>query len=391
VRATLPFLLTLGLAAAASAQERAFSDGTGHEALEPLAKAGTDLPSQLLASMSLSDKVSQMIMSYPPLDPDAPVAVGSVIFLGNLLRNGDALKRRVASLQRRARVPLLTAVDMEGGRLNRLQFVKELKKVPSARELGALGETEARRWGKVVGKAMASLGLNTSLAPVLDLAESGLMAASGRSIGSDPDAVARIGRAYAQGLRAQGIIAIGKHYPGYGEVARNSDHFLVVSDRTPAGIAHDAGAFRGVRDELGGVMLANVGFRSYGGMPAILSPRLVAMAHEEGWLTVTDDLAIRILSDATGGDQEEVVRRAFLAGNDILLTTEPIDWKQAIDVRGVVMDLVRARPELEAQVDESVLRILRLKETAGLLAPLSAPPRTAQGAVPLQGRARGAP
>lgn len=356
----------------------------------PAAPASDDLPSRLLASMSLQEKVGQMIMSYPPLSPDAPVAVGSVIFVGNLLRSAEGIRKRAESLQQRAQIPLLTAVDMEGGKLNRLRFVQALRQVPSARELGALGENEARRWGEIVGKEMASLGLNTNLGPVLDLADRGLMAVSGRSIGADPALAARVGRAYAEGLRSQGVVAIGKHFPGYGEVAKNSDHFLVVTDRSEVELERNLSPFFQLGDHLGGVMLANVGFRSRGGAPAILCPSLVAMAHERGWVSVTDDLAIRVLSEATGGDQEEVVRRAFLAGNDILLTTEPIDWKHALDIQGVVLDLVRARPELEARVDASVLRILRLKERAGLLAALRAKARTAQGELPPRRRTRGA-
>lgn len=359
--------------------------------MQPAEPPAGGLPSQLLASMSLQEKVAQMIMSYPPLSPDGPVAVGSVIFIGNLVRSPEAIRKRAESLQKRARIPLLTAVDMEGGKLNRLRFVKELKQVPSARELGALGEDEARRWGKVVGKAMAGLGLNTNLGPVLDLADRGLMAATGRSIAGDPDLASRVGKAYAEGLRSHGVVAIGKHFPGYGEVAKNSDHFLVVTDRSSEEMERGLSPFFQLGETLGGVMLANLGFRSRGGMPAILCPSLVSMAHERGWVTMTDDLAIRALSEATGGDQEEVVRRAFLAGNDILLTTEPIDWKHALDVQGVVVDLVRARPELETQVDASALRILRLKERAGLLEPLRAKAKTALGELPRRGPKRGTP
>ncbi len=380
VDALSPALLALILAAApapASADLIPAADQAAKP--EPPDAPGGDLPSQLLGSMSLREKVGQMIMSYPPLRPDSPVAVGSVIFLGNLVRSADGIRRRAESLQQRAKVPLLTAVDMEGGKLNRLRFVKELRQVPSARELGTMGEDEAGRWGRVVGKAMAGLGLNTNLGPVLDLADRGLMAASGRSIGGDPDLAARIGKAYAQGLRSQGVVAIGKHFPGYGEATKNSDHFLLVADRSEEELARGLSPFFALGDALGGVMLANLGYRAKGGMPAILCPPLVALAHERDWVAMTDDLAIRVLSEATGGDQEEVVRRAFLAGNDILLTTEPIDWKHALDVQGVVMDLVRARPELEARVNASALRVLRLKDRAGLLEPLRAKARTALG------------
>ncbi|MGC4116652.1 MAG: glycoside hydrolase family 3 N-terminal domain-containing protein [Myxococcales bacterium] len=336
------------------------------------AAAEDDLASQLLATLSLEDRVAQVVMSYPPLDAEAPVTVGSVIFVGNLLRSTDKVRSRIADLQKRARIPLLVSADMEGGKLNRLKFFKPLRGVPSGRELGQGDEKNARRWGKTVGAGMKSLGFNCNLGPVLDLADSGLMFDSGRSMGADPATVARLAKAYAQGLSSEGVVPIGKHFPGYGDLDKNSDHALVVTDRAPAEIERQVTAFSLTGEILGGVMLANVGFTSYGSVPSILSPELVSLAHKGGWLTITDDLAIQTLSEATGGDQEEVVRKAFLAGNDILLTTAPFGWDKGLDVHRVIVALMKARPELEPRLNESVLRVLRLKQRMGLLEPLRA-------------------
>jgi beta-N-acetylhexosaminidase len=120
---------------------------------------------------------------------------------------------------------------------------------------------------------------------------------------------------------------------------------------------------------LGGVLMANVAYALYGGMPAILSGELVQKAHAQGWMTVTDDLAVGALAEAIGGQPEEVVRRAFLAGNDVLLTTAPIDWEKALDYRKIILELVREQPSLESRIDESVLRLLRVKQRIGLLKP----------------------
>lgn len=321
----------------------------------------------LLASLTLEEKIDQMIMTYPPLAAEGPVTVGAIVLTGNLLKSEEAVRKRVADLQSRSKVPLLVAADVEGGKLNRLRFVDEISQLPAGVDFGRATETEARDWGRKVGKGMRSLGLNTSLAPVLDLAEEGFMFESGRSMGADPKRVATLGAAYAEGLWETGVVPIGKHFPGYGAIAQNSDHHLVIAQRTAAEIDQHATPFYDVGDQLGGVMLANVGYSAYGGVPAILSPELVAMAHAQGWLTVTDDLAIKALAESTGGSQPEVVRRAFLAGNDLLLTTAPIDWDGALDYRGIVLELVREDPSLEQRVDDSVRRILEVKRKAGLV------------------------
>lgn len=326
-----------------------------------------DLPSRLCAAMSLEDRVAQLVMSYPMVDRKRPVNVGGVIVVGSLLHSEKKLRARIAGLQARARVPLLVAVDMEGGQMNRLRAVSGLASVPSGRELGRMSEKEVQAWGRRIGAGMRSVGFNCSLGPVLDLADRGLMYESGRSMGADPNAVARLGRAFAMGLIQEGVLPIGKHFPGYGPLGANSDHTLIIARRSPQEIAEQSVPFVAAGDLLAGVMLANVGFEAYDGVPAIFSPKLLASAHLNGWMTVTDDLAIPILAEAAGGSPEEVIRRAFLAGNDILLTTSPVDWGKSIDARKVLLELVRGNPELERQLDASVLRVLRVKERAGLL------------------------
>jgi beta-N-acetylhexosaminidase len=150
-------------------------------------------------------------------------------------------------------------------------------------------------------------------------------------------------------------------------VAGSSDKALLVVDRSPQEIARHQAAFVAAADVLAGVMMANVGFEAYGGVPAILSPELVARAHLSGFLAVTDDLAVPTLRAATGGDAAELWRRAFLAGNDLLLTTTPLGWPGTPDPRHVLSELVRAHPDLGPRLDESVRRVLLLKIRAKLL------------------------
>lgn len=320
---------------------------------------------RILSTMSLDARISQLMMSYPPLSKTDTVDVGSVIFVGNLMKSEEAVRARVDDLQSRATIPLLVAADVEGGKLNKLGFLEGLESVPANRDIS--DEEAALQWGLKVGVGMKSLGLNMALAPVLDAAESGVMAESGRSFHGDPETVGSLGRAYCRGLAQAGVASVGKHWPGYGSLAQNTDHHFVVTERSHQEVQRQARAFTMVGKDMTAVMLANVGYSSFGSRPAILSSDLVDWAHTQGWLTITDDLAIEMLAEATGGDQEEVVRQAFLAGNDILLTTAPIDWDKAIDYRGIIKKLVVEDPSLEARIDDSVRRILLAKERLGLL------------------------
>jgi len=309
--------------------------------------------------------VSQLVIAHPP-PGDGRIRQGGVLLLGRSLRDPATLRAKVEALQRRADRPLLVAVDLEGGDLNRLKGLRTLSAFPSAREMGEEGNWEAEAWGRRAGLDLYALGVNMSLGPVLDLASTGFMAETGRSLGDDAVRVARLARAFSRGLASAGVLAIGKHYPGYGPAAGSSDRALQHDRRSAQEIARHQAAFVAAGDVLAGVMLANVAFSAYGDVPAILSPELVARAHLAGFLTVTDDLAVPSLLEATGGDPAELWRRAFLAGNDLLLTTAPCEWPGSPDPRVVLAELVRARPELGPRLDESVRRVLRAKARAGL-------------------------
>ncbi len=348
---------------------------TAPPAAGPVQPARREPVERLLATLSLEEKVEQLLVAFPP-PGDGPIRQGGVFLVGKVLRDPAALRARVEGLQRRAAVPLLVAVDLEGGELNRLKGLRTLQAFPSAREMGGEGDWEAEAWGRRAGLDLASLGVNLSLGPVLDLASTGFMAETGRSLGDDPARVARLGRAFARGLASAGVLAIGKHYPGYGPVAGSSDRSLLLVDRSAQEIARHQAAFVSAGDALAGVMLANVAFTTYGGVPAILSPALVARAHLSGFLTVTDDLAVPSLLEATGGDADELWRRAFLAGNDLLLTTAPCLWPGQPDPRAVLVALLRERPEQLPRLDESVRRVLGIKARAGLLGAAAQPPAT---------------
>ncbi len=312
-------------------------------------------------------RVAQLLLAYPQVDKTGPVEVGGVLFVGNSLKNLAKASGRIASAKARSKVPAFFAVDMEGGDFNRMKTHPALRDLPSARALAGLGDAEVETWGLTVGNAMREIGLNMNLAPVLDVAGSGHLADNRRSFSGEAAVVERKARAYARGLMRAGVLPIGKHFPGYGDLAGNSDRQLVVADWEIARLREQMDVFHRVAQQLGGVMMANVGYSALGPKPAILNPVLVTMAHEHGWITVTDDVSIKVLGEAVKGDTAEVVRQAFLAGNDLLLTTAPPDWDQGVDYIGILMELVSGSPELQAKADLSCRRILALKDRMGLL------------------------
>jgi beta-N-acetylhexosaminidase len=322
---------------------------------------------RILQSLSAREKVGQLLLAYPQVGKENPVEVGGVLFVGGTLRKLDAAKERIRSSRERARIPPFFAVDIEGGGFNRLKAHPSLKELPLARDMAAMADAEVEAWGVRVGKAMREVGLNMNLAPVFDVSPKGHMFRNGRAFSGDPEVVKQKATAFARGLAKAGVVSIGKHFPGYGDLEADSDHEQAVADWDEERVRLEAAAFRAADRYLGGVMLSNIVYAKLGPGPAILEPALVAMAHESGWLSVTDDVAIRALAERIGAEREEVVRRAFLAGNDLILTTEPPDWSGGLDYFGILTKLAESDPKMAGQLDAAVRRVLRIKDRMGLL------------------------
>jgi beta-N-acetylhexosaminidase len=322
---------------------------------------------RVLKSLSLREKVGQLLLAYPQIKKDAPVEVGGVLFVGATLRKLEAAKDRIRTARERARIPPLFAVDIEGGSFNRLDRHPSIQALPLARDMAAMADKEVEEWGVRVGKAMREVGLNLNLAPVFDVAPKGHMFRNGRAFSGDPEVVKQKATAFARGLARAGVAAVGKHFPGYGDLDADSDHERATVDWDEARVRAEASVFRAADPFLGGVMMSNIVYSKFGPRPAILEPALVALAHESGWITVTDDVAIRALAEQIGAEREEVVRLAFLAGNDLILTTEPPDWSGGLDYFGILTRLAESDPKMASQLDAAVRRVLRLKDRLGLL------------------------
>ena len=119
------------------------------------------------------------------------------------------------------REKLLIGIDHEGGRVTRTPA--PITRFAAAAEWGAAAENV----GRAMGQELASLGINISYAPSLDVNSNAENPVIGvRSLGSDPHEVARLGSVYRKGLEAEGVIACPKHFPGHGDTSQDSHYQL---------------------------------------------------------------------------------------------------------------------------------------------------------------------
>jgi beta-N-acetylhexosaminidase len=236
------------------------------------------------------------------------------------------LKTDVQQLQQAASAGhnprLLVMVDQEGG------DVKRLKGGPptiSPADLGRSGdEGQAKDQGQQTGSFLKGLGVNVDLAPVLDVSHANTAdTIKGRTFGSNPDTVASIGVAFAQGLQDGGAIATAKHFPGLGYATVNTDDNAVAIAATTAELQSDLTPFKAASDAgVGMMMVSTASYPTLGAKkPAALSPTVVQnlLRGQLGYegVVITDDLE----GQAIAGTIPPAVAGlgALKAGNDLLL------------------------------------------------------------------------
>ncbi|MGE5592363.1 MAG: beta-N-acetylhexosaminidase [Betaproteobacteria bacterium] len=278
--------------------------------------------------------------------------------------------------------PPLVAIDQEGGTLSPLKGL--VSSLPGNMGLAATGDPEAARWaGYVTGRDLLSLGINTNLAPVLDLAREPLNPAVGtRSFGDDPRRVAQFGAAYANGLLDAGVRFVAKHFPGHGSVSEDSHFSLPECGMSKDDlVAEDAVPFIEVAKlPQAAIMVAHVRFTDLDpDRPASLSYSLVTgfLREELGFdgVVLTDCLEMGGVQGASSVPEAAVM--AIEAGCDIVLISHTPELQEAAfeAMRDAVLS---GRISLQ-RVERSIARIRRWKQGLAVAARASSPPTAAQG------------
>ncbi|MFF4484907.1 glycoside hydrolase family 3 protein [Streptomyces sp. NPDC001544] len=273
-----------------------------------------------------------------------------------------------ASLQQPRGLPVLIATDQEHGAVCRVG--KPATLFPGAMAIGAgRSRTDARTLGRISGAELRAMGIRQDYSPDADVNVNPANPVIGvRSFGADPQAVAGLVAAEVQGYQAAGVAATAKHFPGHGDTAVDSHFgFPVITHSRELWEKLDAVPFRAaVKAGIDSVMTAHIQFPALddSGDPATLSrPVLTGILRGElGYdgVVVTDSLGMQGVRTKYGDDRVPVL--ALKAGVDQLLNPPSLDvaWN-------AVLRAVKEGELTEARLDESILRILRLKSRLGLL------------------------
>ncbi|MEV7288158.1 glycoside hydrolase family 3 protein [Streptomyces sp. NPDC093252] len=347
----------------------------------------------LISRMTLEEKVGQLFVSraygHSATDPDradidtnvrelgvrtpaelvAKYHLGGIIYFGWAHNTRDphqiaALSNGLqkAALTRPRGLPLLISTDQEHGAVARIGRPATL--LPGAMAIGAGGSAgDARQAALIAGAELRAMGIRQNYSPVADVNVNPANPVIGvRSFGSDPASVAELVAAETSGYRAAGVAATAKHFPGHGDTAVDSHFgFPVITHTRERWDTLDAVPFRAaIEAGADSVMTAHLLVPALDGSgdPATLSRPIVTgiLREELGYdgLVVTDALDMAGVRQKYGDDRVPVL--ALRAGVDVLLNAPDLDlaWN-------AVLTAVRDGELTEARLDESILRMLRLK------------------------------
>lgn len=337
---------------------------------------------QVLAGLSLRDRVGQLLMvDCPTTGVSAATStaigqdhVGSVILDGTSYAGLQATRAVTDQLRALAptRVELFIATDQEGGLVQRLQG-PGFTRIVSAVDQGGIPPSTLQ--GYAIGWAgqLRQAGVNVNLAPVLDVVPSGFgpnppIGDLDREYGHTPGAVSAHGVAVAKGMAAGGVDATVKHFPGLGRVSGNTDTTGGVTDASTTRDDAYLAPFRAAIEA--GVPFVMMSTAIYShidpGTPAAFSKKIVT-----GMLR--DDLGFHgvIISDDLGGAAQVANlgpgQRAVdfvAAGGDVVLT---VDAAEAGEMTAALQQKAAADPAFRKLVDAAALRVLQAKQARDLL------------------------
>ena len=317
-----------------------------------------------LKKMTLDEKISQILLVRYPDENQKEILTnyqfGGYIFFARDFngKNKEQIKNEIDGLQAISKIPLLTAVDEEGGSVVRVSSNPNLrsKRFKSSRELYNEGGLEKIKEDNIEKNVLLKeLGINLNLAPVVDIATSESDYMYSRSIGQNKEITGEFAETIIKSSKNSGVSNCLKHFPGYGN---NSDTHNGISVDTRSYeniINNDIYPFKkGINAGVESILIShNIVSLIDNENPASLSIKVNNILRNKLEFTgiiITDDLDMGAISNI-----EDSTVKAVLAGNDLIITTNYLESINSIK------SAIEEKTIKEKELDKLVLRVLAWK------------------------------
>ncbi len=226
-------------------------------------------------------------------------------------------------------------IDQEGGRVQRLRAPYWREWLPPLEQPGGARGHWLR--ARLMAEELRAVGIDGNCAPTCDVAGPQTHPfLRNRCLGTDPQTVAVLARALAEGLLAGGVLPVMKHMPGHGRSTADSHLHLPVVTASAAELEADFAPFRALNDLPMG-MTAHIRFTALNDAPATQSARMIGLIRQHigfDGLLMTDDIAMQALSGGMGARAEA----SIAAGCDLVLhcNGDPAEMAQVVAGAGAL-------------------------------------------------------
>ncbi len=345
----------------------------------------------LLGSLSAQDrdsldiKIGQMLMiGYPgtSITTNDPVMeeiragkVGGVIFFEKNIAPKNSLftmKEMIWKMQSNAPIPLLIAIDQEGGRVNRMKTKYGFPKSVTAEYLGTQPLDSTRFYAELTAGTLSAMGINVNFAPVVDLAinpTNPIIAGVDRAYSDDGETVANYAAEVIKAHRKNHIATALKHFPGHG--SSKEDTHNGMADVTNTWTEDELLPYKILNQQglIDGVMSSHIINKELdpAGLPGTLSKPILTdiLRNQIGYdgVIYSDDMQMKAITLHYG--LEKAVLLGIQAGLDVLIFSNNIQdsEERTVDaVHDIIRNLVENGSISEDRINESYRRILRLKK-----------------------------
>lgn len=339
----------------------------------PSTTSASDPLQIILEGLTLEQRVGQLFLARCPdinaISDIEKYHLGGYILFARDFENetSESVKNKIQSYQSVSKIPMLIAVDEEGGSVTRISCYPAFRdsRFNSPRYLYSQGgleliaATEAEKC-----QLLRSLGVNVNAAPVCDITTNPLAFMYSRSLGQSPEVTGEFVKNVVQIMKENNTGGILKHFPGYGN---NTDtHTAIAVDNRFLDELENCDLIpfaAGIAAGCDAIMVSHVYINAIDPeTPATLSPAVHDYLRNnmgfEG-VIVTDDLVMKAISDLYGAGESAVM--AVLAGNDLLCASEYQVQYEAI------LQAVKDGRISEDIINNAVMRILKWKSNLELI------------------------
>ncbi len=360
---------------------------------------------EILQGMSLRQKITQMMMidfrnwngsGFTVMNNQVRKIVedydfGAVIYFAPNMVNTEQVYTLTQEMQAAATknggVPMIITADQEGGMVYRLATGTAL---PGNMALGATGNPEyAKAAGKIIARELSSLGLNSTLAPVVDVNNNANNSVIGlRSYSDNPTLVGEMAAANMEGLKEYGVIGCAKHFPGHGDTATDSHYGLPEVNKDletlqncelkPYEIAIKKGVDMIMTAHILYPQLEKDTVRSNKtgrneSLPATLSDDIITglLKTQMGFNGIVTTDAMNMAGIANYWDMTQAAVLAIRAGVDMLCMPTSLSSNSSLNSLNAIIDGIETAVNNGtlplARVNDAVTRILTVKANRGIL------------------------